>query len=201
MCWYCESTWPVVCQTRHGRHFNPTFTLLSLLLAQPYHNEHVCPPPPFAKMPMQQTFVLGPVYTKRQRQRCDDTCDFVLIETKESLQIGVTTHFQATPLFFNENRIVSVDAKTGLNWLMVPYIISGSAPLWTKVVAYPSTWVASKLTHTSVQILTPPPPQFPTIAYGWGTGWRVWTGVLRWDRFSLLNLYTWMDPKSWPWGM
>ena len=56
-------------------------------------------PPPFAKMPMQQTFVLGPVYTKRQRQRCDDTCDSVLIETMESLQIGVTTHFQATPLF------------------------------------------------------------------------------------------------------
>ena len=45
MCWYCESTWPVVCQTRHGRHFNPTFTLLSLLLAHAYHNEHVCTPP------------------------------------------------------------------------------------------------------------------------------------------------------------
>ena len=120
---------------------------------------------------MQQTFVLGPVYTKRQRQRCDDTCDSVLIETMESLQIGVTTHFQATPLFFNENRIVSVIAALTLKRALID---SWFLTLSRGVPHYELKWwhihqhgLLSKLTHASVQILNP--PQFPTIAYGWGT--------------------------------
>ena len=46
---------------------------------------------------------LGPVYTKRQRQCCDNAAMTLAIlfslKTMESLQNGVATHFQATPLF------------------------------------------------------------------------------------------------------
>ena len=43
--------------------------------------------------------LLGPIYTKRQRQRCYDTCNSVLNENNRVLQNGFATHFQATPLF------------------------------------------------------------------------------------------------------
>ena len=51
---------------------------------------------------------LGPVSTKRQRQRCNDACDSVLIENN-----GVTPRMDLQPIFkqftiFNENRIASV---------------------------------------------------------------------------------------------
>ena len=42
---------------------------------------------------------LGPIYTKRQQQLCNNCRDYVLIETMESLQNGVATHFEATTLF------------------------------------------------------------------------------------------------------
>ena len=46
---------------------------------------------------------LGPVYTKRQRQRCDNS-DMTIaflppLKTTESLQIQVAAHFQVIPLF------------------------------------------------------------------------------------------------------
>ena len=47
--------------------------------------------------------VLGPVYTKRQRQSCDNSAMILVIlfslKTVESLQIWVTTHFRVTLLF------------------------------------------------------------------------------------------------------
>ena len=51
-------------------------------------------------------YALGSVYTKRQCQRCDDACDSVLIETMVSLQNGVATHFQATPLFSMQTELL-----------------------------------------------------------------------------------------------
>ena len=46
---------------------------------------------------------LGPVYTKRQHQRCDNSAMTLAIlfslKTMESLQTGFATHFQATLLF------------------------------------------------------------------------------------------------------
>ena len=48
-------------------------------------------------------YVLGPVYTKRQHQRCgNSTMKLVILfslETMELLQNGVTTHFRVAPLF------------------------------------------------------------------------------------------------------
>ena len=47
-----------------------------------------------------QVKALGPVYTKRQRQYCDNSAMTLVIlftlKTMESLQNGVATHFQAT---------------------------------------------------------------------------------------------------------
>ena len=49
------------------------------------------------------TVPLGSIYTKRQRQCCDNAAMMLAIlfslKTMESLQNGVATHFQATPLF------------------------------------------------------------------------------------------------------
>ena len=46
---------------------------------------------------------LGPIYTKRQRQRCDNAAMMLAtlfsLKILESLQIGFATHFQATLLF------------------------------------------------------------------------------------------------------
>ena len=46
--------------------------------------------------------ILGPVYTKRQCQGCDNSvmtlAILFLLKTMESLQIGIAIHFQATPL-------------------------------------------------------------------------------------------------------
>ena len=47
--------------------------------------------------------VFGPVYTKRESQRCDDfpmtLSNLFSLKAMESLQIGVATHSGATPLF------------------------------------------------------------------------------------------------------
>ena len=45
---------------------------------------------------------LGPIYIKRQRQRCDNSAMIAVLfslKTMESLQNGFATYFQATPLF------------------------------------------------------------------------------------------------------
>ena len=45
--------------------------------------------------------MLGPVYTNGQHQHCHNSAIMILfsLQTMESLQNGVTTHFQARPLF------------------------------------------------------------------------------------------------------
>ena len=47
--------------------------------------------------------VLGPIYTKRQRQRCDNSAMTLAIlfslKTVELLENGLQTHSRATPLF------------------------------------------------------------------------------------------------------
>ena len=40
---------------------------------------------------------LGPIYTKRQRQRCNDACDPALID--HMLQNGLQPHSEGTPLW------------------------------------------------------------------------------------------------------
>ena len=56
--------------------------------------------------------LLGPVYTKHQRQRCHNSAMMLAIlfslNTMESLQNQVATHFQVTPLF---SMIASVVAE------------------------------------------------------------------------------------------
>ena len=42
-------------------------------------------------------FRLGPIYTERQRQRCDDAGDISLIEKNVVLQNGLQPNSQATP--------------------------------------------------------------------------------------------------------
>ena len=48
-------------------------------------------------------WITGPVYTKHQSQCCDNSAITLVIllslKTMELLQIGVATHFQASPLF------------------------------------------------------------------------------------------------------
>ena len=68
---------------------------------------------------MQQTFVLGPVYTKRQRQRCDDTCDSVLIENNGVTPDWGYNPFSSDSTVFNENRIVSVIAALTLKRALI----------------------------------------------------------------------------------
>ena len=53
---------------------------------------------------------LGPIYTKRQRQRCDDACDFVLIENNIVAPEWVCNPFSSDSIVFNKNRITSVIA-------------------------------------------------------------------------------------------
>ena len=52
---------------------------------------------------LMQMQTLGPIYTKHPRQRCDNCAMTLailfLLKTLESLQNGVATYFQATPLF------------------------------------------------------------------------------------------------------
>ena len=63
---------------------------------------------------------LGPVYTKRQLQRCENSAMTLAIlfslKTMELFQIGIETHFQVTPIVFNENRIASVIAELMLTF-------------------------------------------------------------------------------------
>ena len=76
---------------------------------------------------------LEPVYTKRQRQRCDNSVMTLAIlfslKTMESSEIGVATYFLATPLFsmrtellasLQRNRSVDADSwcKRAFNLVM-----------------------------------------------------------------------------------
>ena len=56
----------------------------------------------------------GPVYTKRQHQRCDDACDFVLIENSGVASKWVANLFWSDFIVFNENRIASIIAALTL---------------------------------------------------------------------------------------
>ena len=60
----------------------------------------------------------GPVYTECQYQCCDNSAMTLVIlfslKTMELLQIGVATHFQVTPIIFNENSTTSVIAQAAL---------------------------------------------------------------------------------------
>ena len=62
---------------------------------------------------------LGPIYTKRQRERCDDACDSVLVENNRVASEWVWNPFSSDSTVFNENRIASVIAaltlKLGVN--------------------------------------------------------------------------------------
>ena len=59
---------------------------------------------------------LGPIYTKRQRQRCDDACDSVLIENNSVAPEWVCNPFSSISIDFNENRIASVIAEWSKRW-------------------------------------------------------------------------------------
>ena len=55
---------------------------------------------------------LGPIYTKRQRQGCDDAFAIPFsLKTMESLQNGVATYFQVTPLISMRTESLSVMAE------------------------------------------------------------------------------------------
>ena len=53
---------------------------------------------------------LEPIYTKRQRQRCDDACDSVLIENNRVAPEWDCNPFSSDSTVFNEYRIASVKA-------------------------------------------------------------------------------------------
>ena len=53
---------------------------------------------------------VGPIYTKRQRQRCDDACDSVLTENNRVAPEWVCNLFSSGSTVFKENRIASVIA-------------------------------------------------------------------------------------------
>ena len=57
---------------------------------------------------------LGPIYNKRQRQRCDDACDSVLIKNNRVTPEWVCNPFSSDSTGFNENRITSVTAALTL---------------------------------------------------------------------------------------
>ena len=60
---------------------------------------------------MSRTSCLGPIYTKRQRQRSDDTYDSVLIENNGVAPEWGCNPFSSDSTVFNENRIASVIAE------------------------------------------------------------------------------------------
>ena len=64
-------------------------------------------------------FILGCVYTKRLRQRSDNSAMILTIlfslKTRKLLQIGVATHFQVTPWF--SMRTVSLASSQGVHAL------------------------------------------------------------------------------------
>ena len=57
---------------------------------------------------------LGPVYTKRQRQCCDDACDSVLIENNGVAPEWVRNPFSSDSTVLNENKIASIIAALTL---------------------------------------------------------------------------------------
>ena len=58
--------------------------------------------------------VLGTVYTKRQRQRCDEACNSVLIENNGVTQESVATPFWSDSIVFSENSIAIIRVVTAL---------------------------------------------------------------------------------------
>ena len=70
-----------------------------------------------------QVSLLGPIYTKRQRQRCDDACDSVLIENNRVAPEWGCNLFSSDSFVFNENRIASVITALTL-------ILGVNGPLW-----------------------------------------------------------------------
>ena len=70
---------------------------------------------PTCKEQTRKDIELGCVYTKRQRQRCNNSAMMLavmfLLQTMESLQTGCTTHFQVTLLFSMRTGIASVIAE------------------------------------------------------------------------------------------
>ena len=67
---------------------------------------------------------LGPVYTKHQRQYCDDARDPVLIESNGVIRKWVATPFWSNSIVFNESSIASVIAVLTL-------ALSVNGTLWT----------------------------------------------------------------------
>ena len=63
--------------------------------------------------------MLGPVNTKRRCQCCDDFAMMLAIvfslKTMKSLQIGVATHFQMTPLFSTRTELLASSLTLGVN--------------------------------------------------------------------------------------
>ena len=57
---------------------------------------------------------LGPIYTKRQGQRCDDAFDSVLIENNRVAPDWSCNPFSSDSNVFNENRISSIIAALTL---------------------------------------------------------------------------------------
>ena len=57
---------------------------------------------------------LGPVYTERQRQCCDDTCNSVLTENNRVTPDWVCNSFSSDSTVFNENSFTSVIATLTL---------------------------------------------------------------------------------------
>ena len=66
---------------------------------------------------------LGPVYTKRQHQRCDNASDTVLIERMELFLMGLQSTL-INSIAFNENNIASVIARV-IAALMLTLAVDG----------------------------------------------------------------------------
>ena len=73
----------------------------------------------------QSRSLLGPVYTKRQRQRHDDACDSVLIENSGVTWKWVANPFWSESIVFNEKRIASI-----ITLLMLTLGVNGPL-VWT----------------------------------------------------------------------
>ena len=68
----------------------------------------------------------GSIYTKRLRPSYDNSVMMLVIlfslKTMELLQNEVATHFQVTPLFFNENTCRSIDTGAGCKWALIIHL-------------------------------------------------------------------------------
>ena len=59
--------------------------------------------------------VQGPVYTKLQRQRCDNSAMMLELKTTELLQFGVATHFEGLHSFHENSIIASSQSYRGFD--------------------------------------------------------------------------------------